>query len=402
MLRKVSITRGIARACAPVVLVAVATAAGSLEAGNGDLQIHKATTITEPGRYVVTQDISAVGDVLVINAYGVTVDLNGHALNSMTGSGVLIDLTNAFGPPSDIRVQNGRISGGAQGIRGVMTPEALQVRIDEVGIIGPMFDCVNFQGTVPVVGISNSTFTGCGRDGIRMLSSDQTGVLEVSGSVISEVQANGILASSIEGTTVRGTTIRRFGLDGSDAGGVLVSIPGKAGFSIFDSVMCDGSVRGEGLTLEIGGTKGPVNVTGCTLGSNGAAGIRLRGGSARISGNTIAGNVGAGIVLDAAGFATQSMISDNSIVDNTLQGIDVVEGVAHVGGNTIGRNGADGMKVDGSKVFIDGNVIQGNGGWGLSFLNADGHAYRGNFMRGNANGGLNDLFGNTDAGGNIN
>jgi hypothetical protein len=50
---------------------------------------------------------------------------------------------------------------------------------------------------------------------------------------------------------------------------------------------------------------------------------------------------------------------------------------------------------------VENNFLEGNGGAGIRFLNGDGHAYRGNFLRGNTGGDVMDPFQNTDASGNI-
>ena len=101
------------------LLLAGAAAVNCLPAANGDIPIFQATTITQPGRYVVTRDITAQGDVIVLQTGGVTLDLNGHTIKSVTGSGVVFDIPSEVGivAPCDI-VANGRIVGGDTGIKG--------------------------------------------------------------------------------------------------------------------------------------------------------------------------------------------------------------------------------------------------------------------------------------------
>ena len=368
----------------------------TLPAANGDIPIFQPTTITQPGRYVVTRDITAQGDVIVLQTGGVTLDLNGHTIRSVTGSGVVIDIVGLPTPPCNI-VANGRIAGGDTGIKGVNLPAVMPVIIEKVGIIGPMFDCINMSpGKVEVRG---SVLRECGRNGIRM--SGGGGVLEVEDTLITDVQASGVFADDIGGATVRASTIRRFGLDGNQAGGVRMTSPGKLGLFVVDSVLGDGSALGAGLLLELAGLKGPVSIAGNQIAGNGASGIDLRQGAARITGNTITGNLGEGIRLDAVGIVTPSMISGNSILDNSLNGASILAGVARFNGNTVGGNLLDGVRIGGLRAFIENNFLQGNGGFGLSFLNGPTHAYRGNFVRGNNGGDIQDLFGNTDGGGNI-
>ena len=376
--------------------LAGAAAVTTLPAANGDIPIFQPTTITQPGRYIVTRDITTQGDVIVIQSGGVTLDLNGHTITSVTGRGVVFDVTNYPPNPCQI-VANGRIAGGDTGIKGVNLPAVMPVMIEKVGIIAPMFDCIDVPGSRLMV--RGSVLRECGRNGIRM--SGGAGILEVEDTLITDVQASGILASGIDGATVRATTIRRFGLDGNQAGGVWMISPGKLGLFVVDSVLGDGSALGAGLRLELAGSSSPVSIVGNQIAGNGASGIDLRQGAARITGNTITGNLGEGIRLDAVGIVSPSMISGNSILDNSLNGANVLAGVVRFNGNTVGGNLLDGVRIAGLRAFIESNFLQGNGGAGLSFLNGPTHAYRGNFVRGNNGGDIKDLFGNTDGGGNI-
>ncbi len=309
--------------------------------------------ITQPGRYVVTRDLAAQGDVIVLQSGGVTLDLNGHTLTSVAGSGVVIDMTGIPAPPCNI-VANGRIAGGDTGIKGINLPAVMPVIVDKVGIVGPNADCIDVGGAR--LEVHGSVLRECGRDGIRMAGSG-TGVLEVEDTLITDVQGSGIFASTIDGATVRASTIRRFGLDGNDAGGVRLIAPGRIGLSVLDSVLSDGSVRGAGLLLEVAGKTSPISITGNQIGGNGASGIDLRQGTARITGNTIAANLGDGIRLDAAGIVTPTMISGNSILDNTLNGTDVRAGVARFNGNTVGGNLLDGVRVAGTRVLVESNFL---------------------------------------------
>lgn len=383
------------------LMLAGAAAVTSLPAVNGDIPIFQATTITQPGRYVVTRDITTQGNVIVIQAGGVTLDLNGHTIKSVAGSGVVLDIPGQAGiiVPCDI-VANGRIVGGDTGIKVVNLPAVTPLIVDKVGIVMPMFDCIDVPGTARL-NVRGSWLRECGRNGIRMIGNG-TGGLEVEDTVITDVQGSGIFASATEGVTVRASTIRRFGLDTSaDSGGVRVISPGKLGLSVLDSVLCDGSARGAGLLLEMAGSTAPVSITGNQIAGNGLSGIDLRQGTARITGNTISANLAEGIRVDSAGIIGPNMISGNSILDNMLNGANILGGVVRFNGNTVGGNHLDGLRVGGLRALVESNYLEGNNGAGVSFLNGPTHAYRSNFVRGNTGGDILDLFGNTDAGGNI-
>ena len=378
--------------------LAGAAAVTPLPAANGDIPIYQPTTITAPGRYVVTRDITAQGDVIVLQSGGVSLDLNGHTITSITGSGVVLDLVGAVVPIDD--VANGRIVGGVTGIKGVNIPAGTTLIVDKVGITGPIDDCIDMPGPARVV-VRDSVLRGCGRDGIRM-TGNGNGLLECKGTHILDVNGNGIFASSTEGVIVRGSTIRGFAgtIGPIDNAGVRLVAPGKLGLSVLDSVIVEGGAQGVGVLLELAGGTGPIDLRGNTIAGNGASGIDLRQGAARITGNTIAANLGDGIRVDAAGTGPIDL-KDNSILGNTLNGVDIRAGVVRLNGNTVGGNLQNGVIVAGARALVESNFLEGNGGVGLKFLNGTGHAYRGNFLRGNTGGDVQDPFSNTDAGGNI-
>jgi hypothetical protein len=380
--------------------LASAAAVSAVPAANGDIPIYQATTITQPGRYVVTRDITAQGDVIVIQAGGVTLDLNGHTITSVAGSGVVFDVPDQAGAvaPCEI-VANGRIVGGDTGIKAVNLPAVTPIIIDKVGIVMPMFRCIDLPGAK--VEVLDSVLRECGSDGIRMTGNGM-GLLDVRDTLITDVQGSGILANAIDGVTVRGSTIRRFGLGpGTDTGGVHAISLGKIGLSVLDSVLADGSARGAGLLMEQAGIVGPNYIVGNRISGNGLSGIDLRQGTAHITNNTISGNLVDGIRVDAAGLIGPNMISGNSILKNTLNGANILGGVVRFNGNTVGGNLQDGVRVAGVRALVENNLLEGNTGAGIRFLNGTGHAYRSNFLRGNTGGDVQDSFNNTDAGGNI-
>lgn len=379
--------------------LAVAAAVTPLLAAKGDIPIYQPTTITAPGHYVVTRDITAQGDVIMIQSGGVSLDLNGHTITSIAGYGVVLDLVGAIIPIDDIA--NGRIVGGKAGIKGVNIPPGTTLNVDKVGVIGPIDDCIDMPGPARLV-VRDSVLSGCGRDGIRMTGSG-TGLLECKGTHILDVGGNGIFASSTEGAIVRASTIHGFaGVIGPlDNAGVHLVSPGKHGLSVLDSVITGGGAGGVGVLLELAGGVGPIDLRGNMIAGNGASGIDLRQGAARINGNTIAANLGDGIRVDAAGTIGPIDLKDNMIRGNGLNGADIRAGVVRINGNTVGGNLLNGVIVAGERALLENNFLEGNSGVGLKFLNGTGHAYRGNFVRGNTVGDVQDPFGNTDAGGNI-
>jgi parallel beta-helix repeat protein len=95
-----------------VLVVCALLVSSAAPASDGRIPVYQATTITAPGAYYLTQDISiASGYGITIQAHGVTLDLDGHSLLLSAGcSGVYASGWN------HIRITNGKISGGAYGI----------------------------------------------------------------------------------------------------------------------------------------------------------------------------------------------------------------------------------------------------------------------------------------------
>ena len=104
-------------------LAALACAVSLSAAANGDIPLYQSTTITQPGRYILTRDVSSQGDVFLITTDGVTLDLNGHTVKSVAGAGVTISVTGIVMPVL-IRVFDGTIRGGAYGVNVVVAPSS--------------------------------------------------------------------------------------------------------------------------------------------------------------------------------------------------------------------------------------------------------------------------------------
>ena len=101
-----------ARPHAAPALVGVIAGVIALGAGPAlGAQINKCTKITKPGSYVVTRNLTAVGDCLVVTAAPVTIDLGGWAItgDGLTGNGVAAP----GGHPINGTVRNGTVTGFA-------------------------------------------------------------------------------------------------------------------------------------------------------------------------------------------------------------------------------------------------------------------------------------------------
>jgi len=97
-----------------VTTIAACILAPPAMAAGGRIPIYGQTTITSPGTYQVTRDFTvSSGTAIVVQTGNVTIDLDGHTITSTDLSSPVIH-ANGFSP---VRVSNGRIVGGHDGVR---------------------------------------------------------------------------------------------------------------------------------------------------------------------------------------------------------------------------------------------------------------------------------------------
>ena len=120
---------------------------------------------------------------------------------------------------------------------------------------------------------------------------------------------------------------------------------------------------GVGIDVGNGGGSG-AEVTGNTVDSVGSIGIRVTGGSARLSGNTVRGAGGDGMLAVPA---IPSTVTGNVVGRSAGRGIAVQSTFENtLTGNTSYANGAAGFDVSGAwYTSIHNNIAYGNGGYGL-------------------------------------
>ncbi len=75
-------------------------------------------TISNPGSYVLTANLSASGTVITIASDDVTLDLNGF---TVTSSSILLGAITLSGTRDNVTIRNGSVVGGSAGISGVST-----------------------------------------------------------------------------------------------------------------------------------------------------------------------------------------------------------------------------------------------------------------------------------------
>ena len=345
-----------------VVAIVLLAFAGSREprAVDGSIPIFKATTIAQPGHYVLTRDFSvASGDALSITANNVTLDLNGRTVtnaSSVPGDYVIqIDTSTAT---RGLVIRNGRLAGGAAGIGDIGTGH-LSVRIEEIEV-------------------SNS---GAG------IAIDNTDSIEVVGCHIHDTTGIGIFAQV--------------------SSSPLVHFAARIVENRIERVVT------YGIWLQgVGGGEISRNVVeDCGSGSANLAGIKTVGSFDPERGTIIEGNtvscLPGGVDDDGMQISPgNSVIRDNIVQRNGRYGIWSQSDETRIEGNIANQNGSHGINIGTAlavaRNLLEGNQTQGNSGCGINFANTSSHIYRNNVVRTNSGGGIcGGGAPNTDAGGNI-
>jgi hypothetical protein len=340
-----------------------------IRADEGRIPVFQATTITQPGHYVLTSDFTVAGlTAITIAADDVQLDLNGRTITS-TGScspglfltGMIhINLTGA--PRRGIVIRNGRLKEPAcAGISTTSTPSAgmLDLRVEDVQVIGPVSYGIALDGARNVeilgchihdVGESAILLDGNGPFGARIIDN-----------IIEGTVGEGIYGFGLNGGQIRGNVITNYG-----------DIPGGRVAILLDSF--DGMTVVGGNVIE-GNTINPLPSTISEYGIH----VRANSRNNVVVGNIVSRTTSHGIVVEADGTRIER--------------------------NVTSRCGGDGIRiglfgVNPSRTLVDNNQAQDNTGCGVNFANAGAHAYRNNMLRGNTGGGVCGAA-NTDAGGNI-
>lgn len=338
-------------------LASMSVVAGVARADQGRIPIFGPVTITQPGSYVLTRDITvSSGTPINIQASNVTIDLNGHSLTNSPTGGRLITI---FSPSTNIRIANGRLVGG---VRGIDYNTSTGNAGTSVSIHAVDFEP---QGEI-AVDISNAI-------SFEMTSSSITNAY------------TGVLITNPNATTDPRVTARLVGNRFARITHYGVIITGMRSFIATDNEFSDSGLAGIFLVMGSGLITRNVFSAGVALGT---IGIDLQGGAT-------------GLVLDNTFKGLErgvwAMSNGNRIAGNLIIGPP-----ASAGGSPRGIVlGASGFAAD--RNLIEINRIDMQSGCAIQFT-PDSHdnIYRINTLRGS--GGLavcNNGTGNVDAGGNV-
>ncbi len=282
-------------------------------AEEGRVRVVRSTVITDPGYYLVTQDITAPsGPVVAIRSSNVILDLGGHSVSTTAPDGVVIQLD---GPLQNVEVKGGGLFGGRASVLSGSQPGGVQLRVVDVEMV-PAPGAVTGAG-INVVSAEYVEIRSCritAPTGIRIDS--EIGFVErnwrgrLTGNTIF-ASSRGMVLEGLTGGEILGNQIQKTHPGALD--GILL-IRGNGGNRVVENQVSGG---GDGIEIEsrawdVDGNLISQNV----LTGNGGHGVVTDGNRALLEGNVTGANGGCGISF-RFGF---SVPEENAYRDNMLRG----------------------------------------------------------------------------------
>jgi hypothetical protein len=335
-----------------------------LRADEARIPVYRQTTINQSGSYILTRDISVSSGVAILittPATHVSLDLNGHTIQSSSGTSPVVY---AYFVDS-VQIRNGRLQGGNSGIQG---NGASNLRIERVEITGTN-DVALFVNPVRSIDLIGCHIHDVPGDAAFVANTtdpvNPTFVARAIDNTIERCGGNGLFFEGLRAGEVRHNSITDWGKAGFFTG--LIIQPAAAGDST-----CGGTLVAENVL------------------------------------STVLATSGNGIAI----FCPRNLVQENVVKGGGDAGIKLISDENRIERNVVGGVAGDGIEVGYSndprlayRNHLEGNQVQGNSGassCGIVFLNGNGHTFRNNIVRGNPWGICGGALGtNTDAGGNI-
>lgn len=310
-------------------------------AAEGAIPIFEPTTITEPGHYVVTRNISSSSPIITISSSRVDIDLNGFELTGGTTAPVITGST-----VQDVLIRDGSVVAGNPGIY------------------------FEISGQIT---IENTAVRGSGGIGIHLNGSEYT-VRRCT--IAAGLQAIHAVAAFGTPGLIAENVIKECGTSAATTECVLVQ--GGYGVTIRDNKFV-GLVYGvNGIRLNSSPASSASGNSFYDLGGDEIQTAILVQSS---SGVSVEANIGGPpIVLEGS---THAIVSDNQVAAITID--------PNSHSNTIRKNttvGGDNLYVEGDRNLVEANVLNDSWGYGLHFTSAaENNVYGGNVARGGAGSG---------------
>lgn len=319
-------------------------------AADGRVLLWQPTTISQPGYYLLTRDLPALASGFTIAASDVTLDLGGHRLDF--ASAVYAIWVNAGA--TRITIRNGTIAGASYGVYSHSPISRTRIALEDLTVIDA---------------------TSCG---LYVYGAEHA---DVSGCIVGSVNFDAIYLHGASGPfdgRIVANTVYRAGASGIYTGGAR-------GMEIARNTVHD-----------VG------QVSCCYKGIELTSDASWDAGGNIVSRNTLRfgrGNDSQGITTYPG--SNRNQILENVIEGNSGDGIWLLSSGNRVANNVISKNAKNGVRVEGTRNLVEGNLVEGNAQYGVAFMNANGHAYRNNMLRGNTLGPNTGAAPDADQGGNI-
>ena len=345
-------------------------------ADGGRTPVWTATTLSAPGHYYVTRDLTGPPPVLVISSPDVVLDLDGHTVTATSTSFAAIFVQPASGTRGTIEVRGGRVRGGSRNVwySGPSGPASnVRVRLLDLDLSAagesPLVLQSARSGEITRCRVHDS---GAITPGIVVEALFQPSTMvTITDSVVSNVGGGGIRLDRVAAGAVRNTLVDRWST-AMDQPGISVEGAGTnaGGFLLEGNTLRGANASAQGIVLQANAHRTAVRR------------------------NVVSGAIAAGLVAASSG----NQVSHNVIGVTGAQGVSVTGSDNRLEANQVTSSSGNGVSVSGTGNHLEGNTIEGNGGWGLVCSGAT-NAYRGNMLRNNGSGAVSGT--GTDAGGNI-
>jgi parallel beta-helix repeat protein len=188
------------------LLASAAAASFASYAIEGATPIGAAFTIAQPGRYVVTSDITYASTVITINADRVELDLDGHVLTSTSTSLPVIKVQSQ----SHVRIHSGVLRGGREGVN---ARGSSNTHLDGLQIIDPAGNGIEFWDSSGI-SVRNCVARDAGAAGIEIDSALALSTGALIDNLITTPGTDGIYSHNSIGLSLSGNTIQNAGAAG--------------------------------------------------------------------------------------------------------------------------------------------------------------------------------------------
>ncbi len=304
-------------------LIAVPLAAlGGLasHAANGRIPIYAPITITQPGSYVVTANLSGPPPLIRVQANDVEIDLNGFQLQATTNAAPVIDASNL----QALRVHGGSLVNGLNGVR---MQNMLGGEVRRVFISGTASDGIRIDASTNVL-VQENTISA-GGIGIHLPAGAVAMQANVIGNLVSDTTGSGIRVTGLKAGKISGNHLRGLG----DIG---IQLLASSGFEVSDNTVLSAVLNGIAVVNSDGG--------------------QLRGNLVRLAGRN-------GIQLDEA--SDGILVLENTVSGSAEDGIHVQGRRCQIEGNHISTSTFRALHLTASSDRCVYRTNAGRGGGGL-------------------------------------